>query len=170
MTRYKKITIPRGSSVLLIQSGADFPDSTMVESLSAYWNINQVSGDNSNYRETDLNALLRYTAASGGNGTILVYWGIVETADKNMGTKNVSWVPIVGWSLPDEVTNMRIRLKFAVIDVKSGSWQLFQTKSVENEYLSSIINREGKGQQKVIELKKLVYQKAAEELQQRLGV
>ena len=170
LTNFKKINIPKDSSILLVQSGSEFPDSVMIESLSDYWNVNQVSGDSRKYKESNLNNVLRYTAATGGNGSIFVYWGIVETSEKNLGTKNVSWVPIVGWSLPDEVTNMRIRLKFAVIDVKTGNWQLFQPKPVEEEFFSSIMNREDKDQEKVIELKKLVYKKAAEELHKKFGI
>ena len=41
----------------------------------------------------DLEAVL---AARGGYEKIVVYWGILETAQENLETKAVSWVPIVG--------------------------------------------------------------------------
>lgn len=39
--------------------------------------------------------------------------------------KVVSWVPILGALVPDENQRMRIRLKVALIDVKSGKWEMF---------------------------------------------
>ncbi|GJL77996.1 MAG: hypothetical protein NPINA01_09850 [Nitrospinaceae bacterium] len=158
------VNLPKGDSILLVQSGADFPDSQMVESMSEYWDINILSGSNNRYTRGDLNKTLRYVAASGGNKHLVVYWGIVETAKKNLDTKSVSWVPFLGWSIPDENTQMRIRLKFAIIDVEKGSWKIFQPSPVEEEFMTSIIGRKGKEQQKVIELKKLVYSNAAKQI------
>lgn len=158
------VELPKGESILLIQSGADFPDGEMIESMSQYWDVNILSGSNDKYSEGNLNKALRYVAASGGNKHLVVYWGIVETAKKNLDSKGISWVPFIGWSIPDENTQMRIRLKFAVIDVEKGSWKMFQPSSVEEQFMSSIIGRKGKEQQKVIELKKLVYANAAKQI------
>ncbi len=158
------VELPKGSSILLIQSGADFPDSEMVESMSEYWDVNIVSGSNDKYSEGNLNKALRFIAASGGNKHLIVYWGIVETAKKTLGTRGISWVPLVGWIIPDENTQMRISLKFAIIDVEKGSWKMFQPSAVEKEFMSTFIDRKGKEQQKVIELKKLVYADAAKKV------
>jgi uncharacterized protein YceK len=158
-----------GSRILLLQSGAQFPDSEMVAGLSKYWEISTLSGDNRNYKHENLNQLLRYTAATGANNYIVVYWGVVETAQKNLQTKGVSWIPLVGWSMPDEKTQMRVVLKFAVIDVVSGQWKTFQPTPVEDNFFSSIMDRGGKSQSKEIELKKAVFTQAADELFKRFS-
>ncbi len=164
MATATSVDLPKGDSILLIQSGADYPDSEMIESMSQYWDVNILSGSNDKYSGDNLNKALRYIAASGGNKHLVVYWGIVETAKKSLASKNISWVPFVGWSLPDENTQMRIRLKFAIINVETGSWKMIQPSPVEEEFMSSIIGREGKEQEKVIELKKLVYANAAKQI------
>jgi hypothetical protein len=164
LTTSSSVDLPKGDSILLIQSGADFPDSEMIESMSEYWDVNILSGSNDKYTDGNLNKALRYIAASGGNKHLVVYWGIVETAKKNLDSKGISWVPFIGWAIPDENTQMRISLKFAIIDVENGSWKMFQPSAVEEEFMSSVIGREGKEQQKVIELKKLVYANAAKQI------
>lgn len=165
----KKISIPRNDSVLIVQSGAEFPDSEMVAALSSYWNVSQLSGRKRDYADRNLNKTLRYAAATSGSRYVMAYWGIVETAEKNLATRNVSWVPVLGWSLPDKTVGMRIRLKFAVIDVVSGKWQIVQPPAADAEFVSSIMNREGKDQEKVIELKAAVYKQAAESLFAKFG-
>jgi len=165
----KGINLRKGDSILLIQSGAEFPDSEMVESLSDIYDISTFSGTASKYSERKLNQLLRYSAATGGSSHIVVYWGMVESAERSLGSKSVSWVPFVGWSLPDESTQIRIRLKFAIIDVATGSWKTYQPTPIEEEFTSSIMGREGQKQQKIIELKKLVYASAAKQLHQKFG-
>ena len=158
------VAIPKDSSILLVQSGAEYPDSEMVQAMSQFWNVNIFSGDSREYEKQGLHQKLRYIAATGGNSHLVVVWGIVETAEQNLATKNISWVPLVGWSLPDEQKNIRISLKIAVIDVASGDWRMFNPKALEDEYFSSLMNRAGEDQQMVIEMKKKVYQEAAKEL------
>ncbi len=147
------------------------PDATMVSALSQYWDINTLTGENQIYNsEGNINTFLRYTAASGGNRFAVVYWGVVETANRSHETKGISWVPIVGWVIPDESTRMRIRLKFAIIDVASGRWNMFQPTPVEDEFITSFMNKTGKRQANVIDLKKLVYDKAAKEIHGRYSM
>ena len=166
----KSIKLAQGSSVLLVQSGAALPDSQMITSLSQYWNVNIFNGQKQIFKKENLNKVLRYAAASGGNHYLLVYWGVVETADQNLGTKGLSWIPIVGWVIPDEYTNMRIRIKFAVIDVTSGRWSMFQPKPVEDKFITTMLNKRGKDQAMVIDLKKIVYDNAAKELHKRFSM
>lgn len=48
---------------------------------------------------------------------------------KNHESRAISWVPLAGMMIPDQTQYMRIRLKIAVIDVKSGQWDIFIPKS-----------------------------------------
>ena len=151
------------SKLLLLQSGTDFPDSEMVQSMSQFWDISVLSGDSRNYPKENLNTILRYTAATGGNDFIVVYWGVIQSAKSDLHSKNVSWIPMLGWSLPDEETKMRVIVKFAIIDVKNGQWKTFQAEPIESAFLSSIHNREGKNQVQEIEIKRAIYAKVSED-------
>ena len=73
-----------------------------------------------------------------------------------------SWVPIVGWAVPDKAQEIRIRLKVALIDVKTGQWEMFSPKTFEDTAYSAILNREGSDQEQVALLKAKAYQTAVE--------
>lgn len=163
------IRVPSGSRILAIQSGTDYPDSKMLSSMSEYWDVSTLSGNRRNYSQDNLNELLRYTAARGGNEFLIVYWGVIETAQKNLQTKSVSWLPLVGWSLPDKKTQMRVLIKFAVIDVRSGQWKTLQSTPAHSDFLSTIMNRNGKNRLAEIKIKEEVYSMAAKELFNRIS-
>jgi len=53
----------------------------------------------------------------------------------------VSWIPFAGWVVPDELQHMRIRLKLAVIDVRSGRWTLLTPEPSEDKAWSTSFTR-----------------------------
>lgn len=165
----KPISIAQGSRVMLVQSGAEFPDGDMVQSVSKYWDISVLSGDRRRYADANIHQTFRRVAASGGHEYLLIYWGVVERSEMNLHTKSVSWVPFVGWSLPDETVGMRLVVKFALIDVASGQWSTFMSEPIEEEFMSSVLTRNGKNQRKEIELKKELYEQAVVDLFSKYG-
>lgn len=155
--------IRKGSSIMLIQSGAIIPDQEMVDYLEKFFSVSVFTGipekektDNASYSKS-----LRLAAAKAGIETIIVYWGTLESGVENLATSTVSWVPIVGSVIPDETQKMRIRLKVAVIDVLSGKWEIFSPKSFDDKAYSARLNREGSDQVQVAKLKTLAYEQAA---------
>jgi len=97
-----------------------FPDEPMVNELNRYVNCvpftgvptgGRRSGDVTTEKaaQASYSKSLRLAAARGGCETIVCYWGILESARKGLASKPVSWVPVVGWALPDERQQMRIR-------------------------------------------------------------
>lgn len=112
---------------------------------------------------------LRLAAAKGGYEKIVAYWGILETAREGLGTKAVSWVPIIGGAVPDESQRMRIRLKVAIVDVKSGQWEMFVPDSLDDDSMSAHYTREASDQQQVALLKAKAYQLASEDVVKRYG-
>ncbi|MCL1984845.1 MAG: hypothetical protein FWG59_00150 [Betaproteobacteria bacterium] len=68
-------------------------------------------------------AALRLAAAKSGCETIMVYWGVLETAQKGHSDKVISWLPIVGGMMPDESQEMRIRLKTALTVLLGRAYQ-----------------------------------------------
>jgi hypothetical protein len=79
-------------------------------------------------------------------------------------TKTVSWVPGVNWVLPDELQHMRIRLKVALINVRTGEWTIFSPEAVEDKRIARSPKRAAVDQRLVDELKGKVYKSAAEAL------
>jgi len=177
--------LQRTSKILLIQSGADFPDAPMQEALSRHFNVMAFSGKPAADRiprsrwQTPAPAAqtvavaapqlsyaksLRLVAARGGYDKIICYWGVLESARINHVTKLISWVPIAGYALPDEREDMRIRLKAVIIDVATGRWTAVLPKPVAQSGLSTILSRKDKDQALVALLKDRAYQDLAQSL------
>lgn len=163
-------TVKRGSSLLVVQSGAVFPDAAMVAILSSNFTVVPFSGVPGATQPTDTgrgtySRLLRLAAARVGSETILCYWGILQSGTQDLRTKTVSWVPLAGWIVPDERQQMRIRLKVALIDVRSGSWSIFSPPAFEHRHgFSTRFSRGSADQRQVESLKKLAYEASAREL------
>jgi len=171
----KHVRLRLGSSILLIQSGAIFPDGAMVNELTQHFTVIPFSGvpqvrktpsgertesfDPESYAKS-----LRLTAARGGADVIVCYWGILESENEHLVTKTVSWVPVVNWIVPDEKQHMRIRLKLAVIDVRSGRWTVLTSESSEDKAWSTSFTRGSSDQKQVEALKRKAYESGAREL------
>jgi hypothetical protein len=170
----KSVKLTPNSSILLIQSGAMFPDAPMVSELSKYFRVTPFSGvptmtrsgrDAIESRNPESFAQsLRLAAARGGNDVILCYWGILESATEDLATKTVSWVPVVSWVVPDEKQHMRIRLKLAVIDVRSGNWSVLSPNAFDDARVSTSPRRGVKDQQQVETLKAKAYEASVKDL------
>jgi hypothetical protein len=178
----QKARLERTSRILLIQSGADFPDAPMQEALSRHFNVMAFSGKPAGDRivrtrwqtpapatqtgtaiepQSSYSKSLRLVAARGGYDKIICYWGVLESARINQVTKLVSWVPIVGFTVPDEREDLRIRLKAVIIDVATGRWTAVMPKPVAQSGLSTILSRKDKDQALVALLKDRAYQDLA---------
>jgi hypothetical protein len=161
----ERLALRKGDSVLLIQSGAVMPDKEMNEHMEKYFSVSVFTGvpepgkkENASYART-----LRFAAAKAGIEKILVYWGVLESGTRNLATRSVSWVPIVGWTVPDKAQEVRIRLKVALIDVRTGQWEMFSPKTFEDTAYSAILSREGSDRAQVALLKAKAYQTAVED-------
>lgn len=152
-----------GASLLVVQSGAIIPDAPMMQALGSHFRPAPFSGlpsqrgDSTAGQPGSYGERLRLAAANGGYRQILVYWGMLETAQINGPTKIISWVPIVGSFVPDESQKMRIQLKAVLIDVASGRWRMFQPMPLEDSAISAEINRESSDQDQVALLKEAGY-------------
>jgi hypothetical protein len=171
----KRVRLRPGSSILLIQSGATFPDGPMVAELEKHFRVVPFSGlpttspwkRTGEFERSDTEGYsrsLRLAAARGGNDTILCYWGILESENAKMMTKTVSWVPLVNWIVPDEREHMRIRLKMALVDVRTGDWAVLSSAPVEDSRLSRSPRRNVADQKLVESLKERAYVAGAKDL------
>jgi hypothetical protein len=161
--------LKRGGPILLVQSGAAFPDAPMIAALRHDFVIIPFSGipaQKQSYGEGPgaYARLLRLAAARAGCETIICYWGILESGREELRTKTISWIPVAGWMLPDEQQHMRIQLKVAIIDVRSGSWTVLAPAAYQDKAFSTRFSRGGSDQRQVESLKKLAYDATAHEL------
>lgn len=165
------VPLTRASEILVIQSGADFPDNALQEPLAACFQIGPFSGKPRKNPEAkaSYSKSLRLAAARGGFDKILCYWGVLETQSTNEVTKNVSWVPIVGYFIPDESESMRIRLKAVLIDTATGNWVMLQPDPVSDRQLSSLVTRERHDQDLVAKLKEQGYRSLVALLRNRVN-
>ena len=171
LRKAKAIRLTHDSAVLLVQSGAVFPDGPMVAELSKHFKVVPFSGvpPRSNYTSDNdeslgLSQSLLLAAARAGAETILCCWGVVESAQEKFLTKTVSWVPVVGWVVPDEREHMRIRLKVALIDVRTGNWSVLSPPPFDSKALS-VGPRRAVADQKLVErLKQRAYAASVREL------
>lgn len=174
LQRSRPIQLTPASTILVVQSGAMFPDAPMVESLSQYFRVIPFSGlppeskreegaaqssNSVHYFES-----LRLAAARSGSVTILVYWGVLESAREDLATKTVSWVPVVNWLVPDERQHMRLRLKLVLIDVRSGNWTEFSPDAIRDATYSTKPRREAVDQRQVDLLKDKAYRGSVRQL------
>jgi hypothetical protein len=163
----QRVILRKGCSIMLIQSGALIPDESMVKALDNYYNVSAFSGVPASAQEKDYSRALRLAAARAGCEGIVVYWGLLETAQRGYAAKTVSWVPLLGGAIPDEGQRMRIRLKVAVIDVKEGQWNTFSPEPFEDNAVSARFTRESSDQAQVGLLKTKAYQAAVLDLVKR---
>ena len=164
----KQVRLRPHSSILLIQSGATFPDGAMVTELQKNFAVVPFSGipqirqsrigvttespDAESYSKS-----LRLAAARGGDDFIICYWGILESENERLATKTVSWIPVVKWAVPDERQHMRIRVKVALMDVRSSNWTIFSPEPIESRRLSTSPRREVVDQKQIERLKQEAY-------------
>jgi len=133
------------STVLLVQSGASHPDREMIEQLSRPFTVIPYTGVPSELcseGDSDTAKTLRLAAAHAKAETVVVYWGSVEMKRDDLPTGIVSWVPVVDFVVPDEYQKVRMHLKVALIDVRSGQWATFRTEPIEDQTLTTRYARE----------------------------
>jgi len=163
----RTVTLKRGSSMLLIQSGALFPDEPMQRELTKHFRVVPFSGMvDKDSAKVNLSKPLRLAAAQGNCDVIACYWGVLETAQKDLATKTVSWVPIVGRAVPDEKQEMRIRLKMALVDARTSNWNMIVPEPFGDDGFSARVNRESSDQGQVNRLKEKAYTALAAQLGQ----
>lgn len=169
-----RVKLRRGDSVVLIQSGAMFPDAPMVEELGRFLSVVPFTGVPTDARPSGGSAneptrasyskSLRLAAARGGCQGIICYWGVLESAREEVVGKALSWVPIVGSGVPDERQHLRIRLKLAILDVRTGNWSIFTPEPFDQKAISAKFDRQSSDQRQVETLKRQAYEAAAKDL------
>jgi hypothetical protein len=167
------LVLSSGAMVMLIQSGAMFPDAEMVQAMEKHFQVVPFSGvppagmrgDTADGNRPRYARTFRWAAARAGAEYIVCYWGMLESMREDLHTKSISWVPVVGWVIPDEDQAMRLRLKLAVIDVATGEWTLIVPESpVDRHGWSNRYSRARSDQKQVQSLKEEAYKQGVDRL------
>ena len=159
-------TVRKGSTLLLIQSGAFQPDEPMRLAFERQFNVVPFSGQPGPTNGQSYSRAVRFAAAQAGCESIVCYWGVLESARTDLATKTISWVPVVGWAIPDQSQQMRIRLKVALVDVRTGRWTIFSTASVADRTI--LLKPKGASDQEQVEkLKRLAYDALAKDVAEK---
>jgi hypothetical protein len=172
MIQRQPISVRKGSGILLVQSGAEMADPEMTASMEKDYTVASFSGmpqDKAKPLAAPYSQLFRMAAAKGGYETVIVYWGVLESASQGLGGKAISWVPVIGGIVPDENQQMRIRLTMAVIDTRTGQWDSFSPEPFEDEAMSNQHGRAASDQRQVMALKAKAYKAAADAVALRYG-
>jgi hypothetical protein len=124
--------------VLVVQSGAAFPDERMLSGLAAQFDIGAASGIPTQALQEHG---MRFAAARGGFDAIIAYWGVLESSERVTEGVAASWVPIAGMFVPDASQRMRIRLRVVIVDVHTGRWRTLLPEPIDDERASSMVTR-----------------------------
>jgi hypothetical protein len=153
------VTLRPRQRLLVMQSGAAFPDDAMVTGLAQHFEVGTASGIPSDaFGEHGL----RTAAARGGFDAVVAYWGVLESRPRPTAGKAASWFPIAGFFVPDESQQMRIRLRIVVLDVASGRWRSLMPTPIDDERASSLVTRHSRDMEQVEHLKEAAYVAAVE--------
>lgn len=159
------VRLRRGASLLLVQSGAIQPDEPLRSGLAESFKVVPFDGRPGD-GGTDGRAV-RLAAAHAGCDHIVACWGVLESASQQYGTELVSWVPLVGWAIPEQTRRTRMRLKVALIDTRTGSWSVFTTQPREEDATTGYLNRDSGRVAQVEKLKRACYAEAVKTLLDR---
>jgi hypothetical protein len=167
--RPSRVRMPEGSAVLLIQSGALFPDEPLQRALARHYAVAPLSGRPVGSLDEpepmgNFSRALRLAAAQGGYAYIVVVWGVLEAQQKDLPTRGVSWVPFLGKNVPDQTQRLRLRLKAIVLDARSGEWGMLAPEPVESRDISARSRRVRADEAQVEDLKEQAYARLVEEI------
>jgi hypothetical protein len=164
----RSVRIKPGSRLLLVQSGAASPASAMVQELAKHFTVVPHTGIPSELTADSGGAAtgkaLRLAAAHSQAETILVYWGNLEMKRNDLPTSIVSWVPVIDFAVPDEHQKVRMSLKLALVDVRTGNWATFRTEAIEEDSLTTRYAREREHNGTLERSKQRLYQLAVQKL------
>jgi len=161
------LKIKEGSRVLLVQSGAAHPDKEMIDELSKRFVVIPHTGIPTEVRsgpDDDVSKTLRLAAAHSKAETLLVYWGNLEIKRDDLPTSLVSWVPVVDFTVPDEYQRVRMHLKVALVDVRTGNWATFRTEPIESDALTTRFAREHEQKWPLQNTKQRLYKTSVQKL------
>jgi hypothetical protein len=164
--------VPKGSTIMLIQAGTTTPEQGMIREMSQHFKVipysglplGEESGTTPASSPEQASKALRLEAARAGAETIVCYWGNLEIAKEDLPTKTISWLPVLDVIIPDEAHDLRLRLKFALVEVKDGDWAVFNAQPYEARGAGTAYARAHSDQFQLNSIKKKAYERAVDQI------
>ncbi len=171
LDRATGVDLRPGATVLALQSGQGVPDPRLVNELNKHYRAVPFSGIRADWGkrtsddpEDHYSKALRFAAAQAGAQKILCFWGNLEVARHDLSTKTITWLPVIDVLVPDQKDNVRVHLKVAVVDVRTGAWSVFRTEPLQSEVVTTGWGREHLEPEEVKTLKEKSYTLAVNSL------
>jgi len=146
----EEISIPRNASIILVQSGEKTPDTDMQKELEKYYKVATFSGIPPSKKitankepSTVANSYiltLRYYGARGKQSTVIVYWPTLQMGIFDKQANSVIWQDYQPPGKNIQISSLRYVTRYAVIDVKTGNWEMFSPTSIETAIPSATAN------------------------------
>lgn len=141
-----EVSLRARQRVLVVKSGAAFPDERVLSALAKHFEIGAASG----IPTASLGAHgMRHAAARGNFDAVIGYWGVLESSVRATPGAAVSWVPFAGLFVPDASQELRVRLRIVVLDVRTGSWRTLLPPPVDDSRSFSAVTRESNDRNQV---------------------
>jgi len=164
LDRAAGVDLKAGDTVLALQSGQGVPDPRLVNELNKHYRAVPFSGIRADWGkrtsedpEDHYSKALRFAAAQAGAQKILCFWGNLEVARHDLSTKTITWLPVIDVIVPDQKDSVRVHLKVAVLDVRTGSWSVFRTEPLQTDVVTTGWGREHLETPEVRDLKEKSY-------------
>lgn len=167
-----------GDRILLLQSGADAPDSIFYNALAEDFEAIPISGiplgatspRDDRALGLNYNSLLRNAASAANARYVVIYWGSLDASKTTHAQATVSWIPLIGSLIPDQTQELRIRLKAIIMEPTSGCWRMIIPDPASDRRLSSPLRRGESDQEQVRILKEKASQSLRDHVRQALGL
>lgn len=136
-----EISIPRNASIILVQSGEKTPDTDMQKELEKHYKVATFSGIPPSKKITankepstvanSYMLTLRYFGARGRQSTVIVYWPTLQMGIFDKQANSIVWQDFQPKGNNTQINSLRYITRYAVIDVKTGNWEMYSPASIE---------------------------------------
>ncbi|MGB7803146.1 hypothetical protein [Buttiauxella sp.] len=146
----EEISIPRNAAIILVQSGEKTPDTDMQKELEKHYKVATFSGIPP-FKKITANKepltvansyilTLRYYGARGRQSTVIVYWPTLQMGIFDKQANSVVWQDYQPPGKNILISSLRYVTRYAVIDVKTGNWEMFSPTSIETAIPAATAN------------------------------
>ena len=177
-----EISIPRNASIILVQSGEKTPDTDMQKELEKHYKVATFSGIPPSKKinvnkepSTSPNSYmltLRYFGARGRQSTVIVYWPTLQMGIFDKQANSFIWQDYQPVANNTQINSLRYVMRYAVIDVKTGNWEMYSPTSIETKIPGIATNTtpENTLEDVIKKSKQQTYQANAQEIYSRFSL
>ena len=165
-----------------MQSGEKTPDTDMQKELEKHYKVATFSGIPPSKKinvnkepSTSPNSYMltqRYFGARGRQSTVIVYWPTLQMGIFDKQANSVVWQDFQPVNNNNQISSLRYLTRYAVIDVKTGNWEMYSPASIETAIpITPASTTKAKDLEDVVKTsKQQTYQANAQEIYSRFSL